>query len=87
MGAPYKKSISRKSPECLLSFFNLNGVYTANIYRELRGLCGEMGVQGFHFMTISGHFIANYIDIFHKTEVLTVILRCIKCLNPNWIKS
>ena len=28
MGAPYKKSISRKSPECLLSFFNLNGVYT-----------------------------------------------------------
>jgi hypothetical protein len=28
-----------------------------------------------HFTTIFGHFFANYIDIFHKTEVLTVILR------------
>ena len=40
-----------------------------------------------HFMTISGHFFANYIKIFHKTEILTVILRCLVCLNPNWIKS
>ena len=39
-----------------------------------------------HFMSISGHFIANYINIFHITEVPTVILRCIKCLNLNWIK-
>ena len=32
-------------------------------------------------------FFANYIKIFHKTEVLTVIQRCITCLNLNWIKS
>ena len=32
-------------------------------------------------------FIANYINIFHKTEVLTVILRCLMSLNLNWIKS
>jgi hypothetical protein len=38
-------------------------------------------------MTIFGHFIANYINIFHKTEVPTVILRCINCPNLNWIKS
>ena len=40
-----------------------------------------------HFMSISGHFFANYLDNFHKTEVLMVILRCIVCLHPNWIKS
>ena len=37
--------------------------------------------------TISGHFFANYLTIFHKKEVKTVILRCLVCLNPNWIKS
>ena len=40
-----------------------------------------------HFRTISGHFLANYIKIFHKKEVQTVILRCLVCLNLNWIKS
>ena len=40
-----------------------------------------------HFRTISGHFLANYMKIFHKKEVQTVILRCLLCLNPNWIKS
>ena len=28
-----------------------------------------------HFMIISGHFISNCIDIFHKTKVLRVIFR------------
>ena len=32
-------------------------------------------------------FFGNYIDIFHKTEIQTVILRCLVCLNLNWIKS
>ena len=39
------------------------------------------------FTTISGHFSANYIKIFHKTEVQTVILRYLVWLNLNWIKS
>ena len=30
---------------------------------------------------------ANYIDIFHKTEIQAVILRYVGCLNLNWIKS
>ena len=32
-------------------------------------------------------FFANYIFIFHKTEVRTIILKCITSLNPNWFKS
>ena len=40
-----------------------------------------------HFMTISSRFFANYFDIFHKTEVQTVILRWWTGLNLNWLKS
>ena len=40
-----------------------------------------------HFITISGHFFANYINIFHKTEVLMNIFWCQKYLNLNWIKD
>ena len=36
-----------------------------------------------YFTTISGHFFANYINIFHKTEVPTNILRCQLFLNLN----
>ena len=41
-----------------------------------------------HFTRISGHFFAkNYINSFHKTEVLAVILKGPTCQNRNWIKS
>ena len=40
-----------------------------------------------HFMTLSGHFLANYINIFYKIELLTIILMCLTCLNLLWIKS
>jgi hypothetical protein len=39
------------------------------------------------FTIISGHFFAIYMKIFHKTEVQMVNLRCLVCLNHNWIKS
>ena len=32
-------------------------------------------------------FFANYILIFHKTEIQAVILRCLTSLNLNWFKS
>ena len=32
-------------------------------------------------------FFANFMSIFHETEVQTVILRCLVSLNLNWIKS
>ena len=38
-------------------------------------------------MIISGLFSGNYINIFHKNGVQTNILRCLTCLNLNWIKS
>ena len=40
------------------------------------------------YTTISGHFftICTYV-IFHKTEVQTVILRCLMSLNLDWLKN
>ena len=32
-------------------------------------------------------FFANYMFIFHKTEIQTVILRCLTSLNLNWYKN
>ena len=40
-----------------------------------------------HFTTISDHFSANYINIFHKTGVQRNNMRCLTCLNLNWVKS
>ena len=39
------------------------------------------------FTNISGHFFAKYINIFQKTETLTVILKCPTYSNLNWAKS
>ena len=36
---------------------------------------------------ISSHFFANYMIVFHKTEVQKIILRCLMGLNSNWFKS
>ena len=38
-------------------------------------------------MTFSGHFLAIRMIIFHKTEVLTVILTCLTGLTYYWFKS
>ena len=40
-----------------------------------------------HFLTVCGHFFANFMNIFKKTEVQMVILRCLVSLYLNWIKS
>ena len=32
-------------------------------------------------------YYANYRKVFHKSEVQTIILRCLVCLNLNWIKN
>ena len=39
------------------------------------------------YKTVSGHFFAICIFIFHKTEVLTVILRYLTGLTYDWFKS
>ena len=47
----------------------------------------NLSLKNGYFSNISGHFFGCYIDIFHKTEIQTVILRCLVCKNLNWIKS
>jgi hypothetical protein len=59
------------------------GLFGSKVWSEIKETTFQVG----HFTTISGHSTANYINIFHKTEVPTVILRCLMSLNPNWIKS
>ena len=63
-------------------FYSFPGVF--NFVRKINE---KLPLINGHFMTLSGHFSASYIEIFHKTEVQTVILRCLVCLNLNWIKS
>ena len=36
-----------------------------------------------HFLTTYGDFFGNNIDVFHKTEIKTVLLRCLVCQNLN----
>ena len=40
-----------------------------------------------NFMTISGHFFANCMSIFHKTEVQTDILVYLTGLKSDWFKG
>ena len=58
------------------------------IFYQYRGWCIKFatGLNG-RFTTISSHFVANYIDIFHKTVVQMVILRCWTGLYLIWFKN
>ena len=53
----------------------------------LEGGASNLRLAVLRFTTISSHFVANYIDIFQKTEVYTVILRCWTGLYLIWFKS
>ena len=57
-------------------FFNFGRKHSKNLWL----------IDG-HFLTIFGNFFASYIKIVHKTEVQTIILRCLVCWDHNWIKS
>ena len=67
-------------------FFSSCSLKTRKKY-ILEGVSQNLQLINGRFLTTSGHFFGNYINIFHKTEIQTVILRCIVCLNVNWIKS
>ena len=43
---------------------------------SLEGVSQNLQLINGHFKTTSGHFFANYMNIFQKTEIQTVILRC-----------
>ena len=55
----------------------------SKIYSELK----RMTITIVNFTTISGHFFAKYMSIFHKTEVQTVILVYLKGLKSDWFKG
>ena len=47
----------------------------------------KIATDKWSFYYTSGHFFAKYVLIFHKTEIQTVILKCLKILNLNWYNS
>ena len=54
----------------------------------IRDCCSKFATGlNVRFTIISSHFFANYMNIFHKTEIQTVILRCCTGLYLNWFKS
>jgi hypothetical protein len=57
----------------LMSFYQpLSQLYSDSI---------QMTIMYFNILTIFGHFFANCMVIFQKTEVQTIILRCLTGLN------
>ena len=77
--------ISMEFSTCFIQELKLFGtnLNIYNLYSESKG----MTITIAHFTTISGHFSANCMFIFHKKEVQTVILRCLTGLNHNQYKS
>ena len=59
-------------------------IQNANIFFHTE-LTHEM-INGRFTTSLPIPFIANYVFIFHKTEVQTVILRCLMSPNLNWFK-
>ena len=54
---------------------------------ELEGDSQNLWLKNGRLPTLSSHFFANYMNIFHKTEVQTIIFRCWPGLYLNWYKS
>ena len=63
--------------------------YKYALYNKLvlEGVTKKSRLTNCRFTTISSQISAIYINIFHKTEVQTVILRCWTVLYINWLKS
>ena len=49
-----------------------------------RKILAKSGIDYQNLHLINGHFCANHMKIFHKTEIQMVILRCWTSLNP-WL--
>ena len=76
---------------CLMSQ-NLNWIISYDInYKLFWQLCfsilEEKKASKMAIFWLQWSFFGNYMDIFHKTEIQKVILRCLVCLKPNWLKS
>ena len=81
------KSITNSAKFCSTSLFLfftwrietlLNGSFCDmhTILILLQGDASNLRLTKVCFRTLSSHFFVNYMNIFHKTEVQTIILRC-----------
>ena len=80
---PEKKSCNAKP--CFVRLL----LYTKVEFKKKQCIdCSKMKENDkWQFTTFSGQFFGNYMTIFHKTEVQTIILRCLTGLNLGWFKS
>ena len=91
----HKTEIQRVILRCLLSLYLIwfksydikCSIRSNVILAKSESLHKHLQLLNRHFKTIFGHFFANCIFIFHKTEVQTVIFRCSTGLDLNWIKG
>ena len=60
---------------------------TSVCFNFVRKKIENLGFKNDQFKTISGDFFGKYMNIFHKTEIQTVILRCLISKNLNWVIS
>ena len=69
--------------------YNAGFARKQNMYKlGNRGWCIKFATGlNVRITTISSHFFANYMNIFHKIEVQMVIFRCWRGPYPNWFKS
>ena len=61
-------------------------VLTSVFFNYGRKKVENLSFKNGHFKSISDNFFGNYINIFHKTEIQTVILRCLVRKKLNGIK-
>ena len=72
-----RSKATRQNTNCLISsFFQF---WKKNFWKFL--------THKWPFFDYFWSYYANYRKVFHKSEVQTVILRCLVCLNLIWIKS
>ena len=78
------------------TYLNPNGIKIYDInYKMVWQVCflyleekkWKFKIQKWPFFDHLWSFFGNYMAIFHKTEIQTVILRCLLGLNLNWINS
>ena len=71
----------RKIVQIFVSFseklnFNVVDLNNVHFWQNLEGVSKLLSLTKVRFITISSQFFANYLKIFHKIEVQTIILRC-----------
>ena len=70
-----------------LNWFNIHGLRCSRRPHASSVNFKKIATDKWPFYNQIRSFFANYMFIFHKTEIQTVILRCLMVLNLNWFKS